>query len=265
MDVSAGFDVAELPTAIARWSSAGVTRRWWPPAGKGAVGPHGHGRAGQADAVLLGGGQRRGRCSRVRRPPGSGWCVQLQRDLRRLRVDGVPWTASGPDGRLAPSRVRAASSSAGPPWPKLSEPARSGSVCRAGLVSHRRPGHRRRAGRLIVLGRIDEAISTGGLTVMPAPVEAVLARHPAVADCGLRARRRSPRRLVVAAVILTPGSAEPTLGTSRLIWRNRWMPPRRRGTASSMSCPERGIGKIDRRALSSALLRRRRPSGGYGS
>ena len=88
---------------------------------------------------------RRGRCSRCggRRGPG-GAHVRLQRDLRGCVYDGVPWTASRSAWTTGPSRVRAASSSAGRPGQGLPEPSRSGSVCRAGLVSHRRPGHRRR-------------------------------------------------------------------------------------------------------------------------
>src|ERR1700749_3264277 len=38
------------------------------------------------------------------------------------------------------------------------------------------------SGVLSVLGRIDDAISSGGLKVMPQPVEAALRTHPAVAD-----------------------------------------------------------------------------------
>jgi O-succinylbenzoic acid--CoA ligase len=67
------------------------------------------------------------------------------------------------------------------------------------------------SGSLRVLGRVDDAISTGGLTVLPQVVESVLGTHPAIADCavfGLTDVRLGPR--VVAG---------------------------------------RGIGKLDRRAL----------------
>ena len=102
-----------------------------------------------------------------------------------------------------------------------------------------------------MLGRIDEAISTGGLTVMPAPVEAVLARHPAVADCavfGLADDRLGER--VVAAVILTPGSAEPTLEDVKTYLAqslDATAAPRELHIVDEL--PRRGIGKIDRRAL----------------
>ena len=60
------------------------------------------------------------------------------------------------------------------------------------------------SGVLRVLGRVDDAISTGGLTVLPQPVEAALVTHPAVADCavfGLADDRLGQR--VVAAIVVT--------------------------------------------------------------
>src|SRR5699024_5033678 len=41
------------------------------------------------------------------------------------------------------------------------------------------------SGSLHVLGRAGDAISTGGLTVLPEPVEAALRTHPVVADCAV--------------------------------------------------------------------------------
>src|SRR5699024_8739530 len=67
------------------------------------------------------------------------------------------------------------------------------------------------SGILTVLGRLDDAISTGGLTVFPQPVEAVLAGHPAVADCavfGVPDDRLGQR--VVAAVVVGAGCPAPT-------------------------------------------------------
>lgn len=122
------------------------------------------------------------------------------------------------------------------------------------------------SGRLRVLGRIDEAISTGGLTVMPAPVEAVLARHPAVADCavfGLADDRLGER--VVAAVILTPGSAEPTLEDVKTYLAqslDATAAPRELHIVDEL--PRRGIGKIDRRALRARFSGGGDLPGGYG-
>jgi O-succinylbenzoic acid--CoA ligase len=46
-------------------------------------------------------------------------------------------------------------------------------------------GYRDESGRLYVLGRIDDAILTGGETVYPGEVSAVVRDHPAVEDCAV--------------------------------------------------------------------------------
>ena len=63
-------------------------------------------------------------------------------------------------------------------------------------------------GRLVVLGRADDVVVTGGEKVAPAAVEAVLARHPAVAEVavvGVPDPEWGAR--VVAVVVLRPGAA----------------------------------------------------------
>ncbi|MBX7435527.1 o-succinylbenzoate--CoA ligase [Mycobacterium sp. Y57] len=106
------------------------------------------------------------------------------------------------------------------------------------------------SGVLRVLGRADDAISTGGLTVLPGPVEAAVAGHPAVAECavfGLADERLGQR--VVVAVVLRPGQAI-TLDQLRS-HVTETLP----GTAAPRELhildelPRRGIGKIDRREL----------------
>ncbi|WP_414684986.1 o-succinylbenzoate--CoA ligase [Mycobacterium sp.] len=107
------------------------------------------------------------------------------------------------------------------------------------------------SGLLTVLGRIDDAISTGGLTVLPQLVEAALATHDAIADCavfGVADERLGQR--VVAAIVVATGCSAPTLAELRS------------HVASSLSStaapreihvidelPRRGIGKVDRRGL----------------
>ncbi len=107
------------------------------------------------------------------------------------------------------------------------------------------------SGVLRVLGRVDDAISTGGLTVLPQLVEAALATHPAVADSavfGVVDERLGQR--VVAAVVVATGRPAPTLTELRA------------HVASALSStaaprvlhlvdelPRRGIGKVDRREL----------------
>jgi O-succinylbenzoic acid--CoA ligase len=107
------------------------------------------------------------------------------------------------------------------------------------------------SGVLRVLGRADDAISTGGLTVLPQLVEAALATHAAVADCavfGVADDRLGQR--VVAAVVVAPGCSAPTLAELR-----EHVASRLASTAAPREVhlidelPRRGIGKVDRREL----------------
>jgi O-succinylbenzoic acid--CoA ligase len=107
------------------------------------------------------------------------------------------------------------------------------------------------SGVLRVLGRVDDAISTGGLTVLPQVVEAALATHPAVADCavfGVTDDRLGQR--VVAAVVVATECAEPTLAELRAHVASS-LPstaaPREVHLVDEL--PRRGIGKVDRREL----------------
>ncbi|MBB4852867.1 O-succinylbenzoic acid--CoA ligase [Mycobacteroides chelonae] len=105
-------------------------------------------------------------------------------------------------------------------------------------------------GRLRVLGRLDEAISTGGLTVTPQVVEAALGTHPLVAESavfGVPDDRLGQR--VAVAVVPAPEGA-PTLDDLR-----EHVTAMLDGTAAPRELhlldelPRRGIGKLDRRAL----------------
>ena len=104
MDVTAGFDVAELPTAIADWVGSG--RRYASlvatQLAKALLDPPPRPRwpnwTRSCSAVV----PRRGRCSRVQRPPGSGWCARTApaRPLRGLRLRRcTPGRRRGPTGR----------------------------------------------------------------------------------------------------------------------------------------------------------------------
>jgi O-succinylbenzoic acid--CoA ligase len=107
------------------------------------------------------------------------------------------------------------------------------------------------SGVLRVLGRVDDAISTGGLTVLPQLVEAALATHPAVADCavfGIVDDRLGQR--VVAAVVVAPGCPAPSLAELRAHVGATLSPtaaPREVHVVDEL--PRRGIGKVDRRGL----------------
>ncbi|RRE04456.1 o-succinylbenzoate--CoA ligase [Mycobacteroides abscessus subsp. massiliense] len=105
-------------------------------------------------------------------------------------------------------------------------------------------------GRLRVLGRLDEAISTGGLTVVPQVVEAALGAHPLVAECavfGVPDDRLGQR---VAAAVVPSAAGAPTLEDLR-----EHVTAALDGTAAPRELhlldelPRRGIEKLDRRAL----------------
>jgi o-succinylbenzoate---CoA ligase len=107
------------------------------------------------------------------------------------------------------------------------------------------------SGVLRILGRVDDAISTGGLTVLPQLVEAALATHPAVAESavfGVADDRLGQR--VVAAVVVAQGCTAPTLAELREHLAST-LPataaPREVHAVDEL--PRRGIGKVDRRAL----------------
>lgn len=106
-------------------------------------------------------------------------------------------------------------------------------------------------GVLTVFGRADDAISTGGLTVLPQPVEAALCTHPAVADCavfGLPDDRLGQR--VVAAIVLRDGRAAPSPDALRAhLSRTLDATAAPREVHVVAALPRRGIGKVDRAAL----------------
>nr|WP_234712008.1 o-succinylbenzoate--CoA ligase [Mycolicibacterium setense] len=107
------------------------------------------------------------------------------------------------------------------------------------------------SGVLRVLGRVDDAVSTGGLTVLPQLVESALAGHPAIADCavfGVPDERLGQR--VVAALVLAPGSPAPDVAELRAHVAqtlDATAAPRELHIVDEL--PRRGIGKLDRRAL----------------
>ncbi|BBY28006.1 o-succinylbenzoate--CoA ligase [Mycolicibacterium sediminis] len=107
------------------------------------------------------------------------------------------------------------------------------------------------SGVLRVLGRVDDAIGTGGLTVMPALVETALADHPAISDCavfGVTDGRLGQR--VAAAVVLAAGAAVPTAEELRAhVARTLDATAGPREVHVVDELPRRGIGKVDRREL----------------
>lgn len=109
-------------------------------------------------------------------------------------------------------------------------------------------------GILTVYGRLDEAITTGGLTVVPQVVEAALLTHPGVDDCavlGLPDEQWGQR--VVAVVV--PAGKPPTLDQLRAhvaAELGRAAAPHELYLRTAL--PRRGPGKVDRRGLREELL-----------
>ncbi len=110
-------------------------------------------------------------------------------------------------------------------------------------------------GVLSISGRLDEAIMTGGLLVIPQVVEAVLANHPGIRECivlGLPDERLGQR--VAVAIVPAPGAA-PTLDEVRahvVAELDSIAAPRELAVLSEI--PLRGPGKPDRTALRKLLL-----------
>ncbi len=250
LDVSAGFNIAALPAAVQAMGSgrryaslvaAQLAKALFDPAATAAL--------AELDAVLIGGGPAplpvlEGAAAAgisVVRTYGmsetAGGCV-----YDGLPLDGVT-VRIDPDGRIVLGGAPLAKGYRNPPDQDPFAEAGWFHTDDAGVLDD--------SGVLQVLGRLDEAISTGGLTVLPQPVEAVLATHPAVADCaifGLPDDRLGQR--VVAAIAVAPGAVAPTLAELREHVAASLDPtaaPRELHIVDEL--PRRGIGKLDRRRL----------------
>jgi o-succinylbenzoate---CoA ligase len=252
LDVSAGFDVADLPAAV---QAMGSGRRYASlvaaQLAKALSDPAATAALGELDAVLIGGGPApllvlEGAAAAgisVVRTYGmsetAGGCVYdgLPLDGVEVRIDG-----SG-NGRITLGGATVAKG--------YRNPADPDPFAEAGWFHTDDVGALDDSGVLRVLGRLDEAISTGGLTVLPQPVEAVLSMHPSIADCaifGLPDDRLGQR--VVAAIAVAPGAVAPTLAELRDHVAQSLDPtaaPRELHIVDEL--PRRGIGKLDRASL----------------
>ncbi|ORW21326.1 O-succinylbenzoic acid--CoA ligase [Mycolicibacter nonchromogenicus] len=255
LDVTTGFDVTRLPAAVAalgsgrRYTSLVATQL-----AKALAVPSSAAALAELDAVLLGGGPApqpildaaSAAGVRVVRTYGmsetAGGCV----------YDGVPLAGVqlriGDDGRIAIGGATLAQGYRNPVDPDpFAEP---------GWFTTNDIGALDSSGRLTVLGRADDAISTGGLTVFPGPVEAVLSTHPAVAECavfGIDDDRLGQR---VAAAVVVAGASQPTLEELRAHVAGSLditAAPRELHVVAAL--PRRGIGKLDRKALAQRFSR----------
>ncbi len=209
LDVSNGFDIGQLPSAI---NELGSGRRYTSlvatQLAKALTDPAASAALAGLDAVLIGGGPA----------PQPVLEAAAAAGIRVVRTYGMSETAGGcvydgipldgvevridDDGRITIGGATLAKGYRNPPDPDpFAEP---------GWFHTDDVGAVDDSGALSVLGRIDDAISTGGLTVLPQPVEAALRTHPAVADCavfGLADERLGQR--VVAAVVVADGCPHP--------------------------------------------------------
>jgi o-succinylbenzoate---CoA ligase len=252
-NASSGFDISELPSAVDRLGSgrrytslvaAQLAKALTDPAAAAAL-------AG-LDGVLIGGGPA----------PRPILDAAAAAGIAVVRTYGMSETAGGcvydgvpldgvqlrvlSDGRIAIGGATVAKGYRNPVFPDpFAEP---GWFYTDDLGALDYSGG---SGVLTVLGRADDAISTGGLTVLPQPVEAALCTHPAVSDCavfGLDDDRLGQR--VVAAVVVIDGCPPPTLDTLRAVvvqTLDATAAPRELHVVDAL--PRRGIGKVDRAAL----------------
>ena len=176
-----------------------------------------------------------------------GGCVYDGRPLPgvRIRIDGSP------SGRVQLGGPMVASGYRGrPDHPAFAEP---------GWFRTDDLGTLNAAGSLSILGRADEAISSGGLTIVPQVVEAALLTDPAVSECavlGLPDERLGEQ--VVAAIVLSPGALATTEDLQEVVAKqlDKTAVPRRVFFVDDL--PRRGPGKVDRAALRSQLSGRGR-------
>ena len=101
-------------------------------------------------------------------------------------------------------------------------------------------------------GRIDDAISTGGLTVLPQLVEAALATHPAIADCavfGVTDERLGQRVAAARGVAGRSRRRRPSRSCASTSARQLDATAAPREVHVVDELPRRGIGKVDRREL----------------
>ncbi|MBV9721710.1 MAG: o-succinylbenzoate--CoA ligase, partial [Mycobacterium sp.] len=216
LDVSTGFDIYELPSAV---KELGSGRRYTAlvaaQLAKALTDHEASAALARLDAVLIGGGPAPRPVLDAAAAAGitvvrtygmsetAGGCV-----YDGVPLDGVQVRVAN-DGRIAIGGPTLARGYRNPPDPDpFAEP---GWFCTDDI------GAMDDSGVLTLLGRADEAISTGGLTVLPQPVEAALRTHPSVADCAVfgRADERLGQR-VVAAVVVTESCSPPSLDVLRM-------------------------------------------------
>lgn len=248
LDVGSGFDPSQLPAAVARMSGRRYTSLVPTQLVKALDDPAATEALAEFDAILLGGAAT----PMPLREKASAAGISLVRTYGMSETaggciyDGVPLNGVEvqlDSGRvLLGGKVLALGYRGIPDHPAFAEPGwfRTDD---AGLFTD---------GVLSIQGRLDEAITTGGLTVVPQVVEAALATHPAVRECAVvgLADERLGQRVVVAVVASTAVTlAELREHVSRTL--DHTAAPRALYLVDTL--PVRGPGKLDRAALRARL------------
>lgn len=247
--IDPSFDVAQLPSAVdAMGPGPRYTSLVAVQLAKALGDPDATAALAELDAVLIGGGPT----------PAAVADAAARAGIRLVRTYGMSETAGGCvyDGvplegvrvRIDDGRVIVGGDTLAKGY---RHPTNPDPFAEAGWFRTDDVGAVDDSGALRILGRIDDGIGTGGLTVLPQLVEAALGTHPAVADCavfGLSDERLGQR--VAAAVVVASGAEAPTLDELRAHVEQTLEPtaaPREVHVVDEL--PRLGIGKVDRKEL----------------
>jgi O-succinylbenzoic acid--CoA ligase len=223
-------------------------------------GPDGIGGLASFDAVLVGGAALAPRLRRAAEAAGvrvvatygaaetGGGCVYDGRPL-----DGVS-LALAPGGRVEVAGPVLASGYLGASAQGLGRE-RAGFFERAGRrwFASRDLGSWDDDGRLMITGRADNAITTGGETISPEPVEDLLRDLPGVADAVLVGLADAAWGELVTALVVSRAGRRPGLTELRRAVKERFTPahaPRALGLMAAL--PEVAPGKPDRLAAAAS-------------
>jgi o-succinylbenzoate---CoA ligase len=268
LDVSRGFDAAALPRAV---RSLGDRRRYASLVAaqldKALADPAATAALAELDAVLIGGGPMPPAVAEKASAAGisvvrtygmsetAGGCVYDGVPLDGVRVrldDGAAGRATSGWGRVVIGGATLAKGYRNPVSPDpFAEP---------GWFLTDDGGSLEARGALTVHGRLDEGISTGGLTVLPQVVEAVIATHPAVRQCAVFGvpDERLGERVVVAVVGRGRPPSLDELRAHVAESLDATAAPRELHVVDEL--PLRGIGKVDRRALAQRYMAQDAPA-----
>jgi O-succinylbenzoic acid--CoA ligase len=248
LDVSTGFDPHGLPAAVASMPGRRYTSLVPTQLVKALEVPAAVEALAAMDAVLLGGAaapiplRERAAAAGITlvrtygMSESAGGCVYdgVPLDGALVRVDSGRVVLGGSTIALGYRGLPEHPAFAEPGWFRTDD---------AGIVDD---------GVLSIQGRLDEAISTGGLTVVPQVVEAALATHPAIRECavvGLPDDRLGQR--VVVAVVATSPVTLAELREHAMSTVDPTAAPRELYLVDAL--PVRGPGKLDRAGLRARL------------